>query len=178
MTTAPDFAPARAAAATLAALRDGAPEGGVAGDVEIVPGLTLRPDPYGRTGGRYRSPAGRLLEIEAEVAEPGHWIGLHLALGGGSLASYGVIGLFCRSNADRAMVVRPCLRSGLPDGGGLDCFFPRQIVAHAGASDHLDALVVGRAEPLPLEAPWRELVLFLPTRSFAWGLQDLRVFVA
>ena len=173
-----DFAPAAAAAATLAVLREGSAGGEIAGETELAPGLTLRPDPYGRTGGRYASPAGRLLEIETEVDEPGHWLGLHLSLGGGSLAPYGAIGFFCRSNAAAAMVVRPCLRSGLPEGGGLDCFFPRHIVAHAGASDHLDALVIGRAEPLPLEAPWRELILFLPTRDFSWGLQDLRVFAA
>ena len=41
----------------------------------------------------------------------------------------------------------------------------------------MDALHVGKRADLPLRAPWRDVILFLPTRAFQLSLIDMRVFV-
>lgn len=173
-----DHAPVLPAGDLLDRLREGASEGTFSGPTTCRPGIRLDPDPHGRLEGRYVSPRGRLLELRVRVDQPGHWLGLHVHLGPLPLFGTGVIGFHCRTNADHGMAVRACLRSGHPDGSSQDCFFTHHVVAHAGASDHLDALVVGRDPRLPLRASWREFILFLPTSSFAWALQDLRIFAA
>jgi len=153
--------------------------GGALGDVTpLTPGLFLRRDPAGAIDGTWCSPARRLLELETRVAQAGDWLGLHLSLPLDDLAGIGWIGLVVRSAADQSLILRPCLRSGLAAGGFHDQFFPRHVLSQPGETDHHDLIAPDRLPDLPIRAPWRELILFLPpAHSIRWALHDLRVFV-
>lgn len=163
---------------TLDSLRAGSASGEIVPETEIVPGLRFVPDPDAGMRGHYTSPAGRLLEIEVSHDRPARWCGLHLRLDLGDLDGLGVIGLAARFAAPQALAVSPCLRSGTATGFS-DCFFSKQVAALPRPLLHLDALETdGRHKTLPRSAPWREIVLFLPTSSFRVDLHDLRIFAA
>ena len=141
-------------------------------------GLALRADPGLDLGGLCRSPAGRLLELEVTARGQGDWIALHVALDAPDLSAAAYVGFACRSAAPEQHMIRACLRSGAETGDGFsDCFFDRHILAHPEPANHVDALHAATCRDLPETAPWRELVLFLPTRDFTWHLHDLRLFV-
>lgn len=162
----------------LTQLRDTTPSGEIVPEQHVVPGLRFVTDPEAGFEGRYDSPLGRLLEIEVTHRREARWLGLHLDLGLADLDGLGLIGLGARIAAPHAMAVRPCIRSGEEDGFR-DAFFDKTIAALPRALFHLDALSTeGRHPDLPQTAPWRELVLFLPTGDFRMALHDLRVFVA
>ena len=159
-------------------LRAGTPSGVLRDEAEISPGLRLVVDPEAEVTGRWSSPAGRLLEIEAEVTRPGRWLALHLTLDAADLSDRGVLGFAARIGAPRTTAVRAAIRSGT-QAGFVDRFFDKTIVGQPFPATHLDAVEPG-LDPvtLPLHAPWREVVLFLPTTSFRLDLHDLRLFVA
>lgn len=160
----------------LAVLRGTVSKGKIENENHLLPGVTLRADPALNVKGRYSSPEGRLLNLDVTCRARGDWMALHLSLGGGDYSPHGFVGLACRIAAPEPMIVRPCLRSGTKDGF-VDSFFHKHILATPEEASHLDALPVHNRSNLPLHAPWRELVLFLPTESFRWSLHDLRVFV-
>lgn len=161
---------------TLAVLRNSANKGELAPHVEFMPGFNLHTDPELGLAGQYRSPEGQLLEIDARPTGAGAWNALHLALPADDLRRYGVLGFAMRSASPELLVIRACLRSGI-EGGFEDCFFDKHILVRPEASSHVDALALAHRSRLPPEAPWRELVLFLPTRGFRLSLIDLRVFL-
>lgn len=160
----------------LSVLRDGTCMGDLADHVQLLPGVFLAADPALQISGQYRSPEGRMLEIEATMRGEGHWMALHMALPARDLSLYGCVGFAARIEAPEAQVVQPCLRSGV-EGGFVDCFFDKHILALPQPRSHLDALSVHYRDNLPLLAPWRELILFLPARSYRLSFLDLRVFV-
>lgn len=166
----------------LASLRAGRIAGTLTRKCEIIPGLTLRVDPALTIDGRFRSPAGRLLEIDAQIEGVGHWVGLHMALGGHDisldLAGATWLTLTCRTAAPTPLVVRACLRSGLenPDGF-VDCFFDKHILSGPDPLNHVDTLHLPTQRQAPDHAPWHELVLFLPRMSFQWHLHDLTLVI-
>ena len=166
---------------TLQVLRDGQTSGEIAADTGIQPGLALHIDPELQPGGRWTSPAGRLLELDLVAQAKGNWVGLHLELGHIDLSRAGIIGLACRSAAPSMEAIRPCIRSrhpgSPPDGPFDDCFFEKRILAHSRPSSHLDALSISAQPRLPVENTRRELIFFLPQRSFRWDLHDLRLFI-
>lgn len=137
-------------------------------ETPLIPGLRFRLDPEGGVSGRWSSPRGRILELEAEVAPGagGRWLGLHLELPElGDLAGIGWLGFALRGAAARPLALRPCLRSGRTEaaGGGFhDLFFTRHVLLHPAASDHHDLCAPPRVPDLWTPAPWRELILFLP----------------
>lgn len=159
----------------LRVLRTGSMEGEIADEVRVLPGVTLRADPALGAGGRYASPEGRLFDLDVTVSGEGGWLALHMGFPARDLTGFGVIGLACRTAAPEIQVIQPCLRSGTEEGFE-DCFFDKHILTQPEESSHVDALPVGHRAQLPVEAPWRELILFLPTRPFRWSLLDLRVF--
>jgi hypothetical protein len=162
---------------TLSVLRGGTQNGALVSDVSFLPGLKLNADPALELSGSYHSPAGRLLEFDAKTGpNPGGWIGLHLDIPAVDLRSAGVVGFAARFAAAEIMVARVCLRSGT-DGGFEDCFFDKHLLLRPEEASHVDALPIHQREALPVRAPWRELVIFLPTRSFKFSLIDLRVFI-
>ncbi len=159
----------------LSVLRESAAEGPLGPGTEILPGLVFHAHAGLGAEGHWRSPPGRLLDLEVTTTGEGPWMALHLSLGAPDLAECGVVGLACRSAAADQLVIRTCLRSGTADGFE-DSFFDKHLLARPEEATYLDALPVHRGERVPLRARWRELVLFLPTRSLRWSLIDLRVF--
>ena len=161
----------------LSLVRSARAEGGIgAGHVPLAPEVFIHSDPALTLDGRYTSPEGRLFDFEVKVAGEGGWIALHCNLGARDLTHQGVLGFACRSIALETQVVQPCLRSGT-DEGFVDCFFDKHILSTPEERSHVDALAVHQREAIPTMAPWRELVLFLPTKTFHWSLMDLRIFV-
>ena len=158
----------------LNSLRTGSESGEIAENTRFAPGIALHADPDLGVGGAWRSPAGRLLELEVATQGSGQWIGLHIRLAP-EAAGIAFVGFACRSAAPREIMVRPCLRSATGDGFA-DHFFPRHILAVPEALTHVDALHLPTTSAVPETAPWRELVLFLPRESFTWHLHDLRLF--
>lgn len=170
--------PAALAQQSVEMLRSSTASGEIVPEAEIVPGVRFVSDPDAGMRGRFLSPAGRLLEIEISHERPARWCGLHIRLDIGGLSGLGVVGLAARFAAPHALAIAPCLRSGT-ETGFLDCFFQKQVAALPRPLMHLDALETdGRHEALPLTAPWREIVLFLPTDSFRLALHELRIFAA
>lgn len=160
----------------LALLRSQSGKGSLAGDTEFLPGLFLNADPALELRGQYRSPPGQLLELEVETGpRPGGWVALHLSLPVQDIRNLGVIGFAARGHAPEMTLLRACLRSGT-GAGFVDCFFDKHILLRPEEASHIDALPLRHREGLPERAPWRELVLFLPTRAFQLVLCDLRVF--
>lgn len=151
-------------------------EGLLAAHTEFRPGLALHTDPAMQVSGRWRSPPGRLLELDLRMTDSGAWIGLHVALDAPELSDCGWVGFACRCAAPTETMIRPCLRSGTPDGF-TDCFFDKHILAVPEPRNHVDALHPATSRHIPETAPWRELVLFLPRQDFRWHLHDLRLFL-
>ena len=157
---------------------------GVLGDmVEFHPGFSINASPVLEISGHWRSPSGRLLELDVTPRGPrdpvADWVGLHLRLTGVGDLSDAWVGFACRSAAQGQQMIRACLRSGHETGnktGFSDVFFDRHILADPEPRNHLDALHVATTRAIPEQAPWRELVLFLPRHDFRWDLHDLRVF--
>ncbi|EYD70550.1 hypothetical protein [Limimaricola hongkongensis] len=173
-----DTPPATLTRESLDMLRSSSLSGEIVPEAEIVPGLRFVPDPDAGMRGRFSSPAGRLLEIELTHERPARWCGLHIRLDVGDLSGLGIVGLSARFAAPHAIAVAPCLRSGT-ETGFADCFFAKQVAALPRPLLHLDALETdGRHDALPPAAPWREIVLFLPTGDVRLDLHDLRIFAA
>lgn len=146
-------------------------------------GLMLHADPAMTISGTWASPAGRTLEIAARIDTPGGWLALHIPLPARALAHRSWLALIARTSAvptpqGGAVVIRPSLRSGTPDGFR-DHFMSRAILAQAQESDHAEVICPPRAPAFGPDltlAPWNELVLFLPAgRSFHLMLHALRL---
>ena len=162
----------------LDTLRSGTSAGDIAPDQSLFsPGITLHGDPAARLLGRWISPAGRLLELDVTPRHAGDWLALHVALDPGALTGATWIGFTCRSAAPDQIMVRPCLRSGGADGF-TDCFFPRHILSLPEVLNHADAIHLPSTPEVPPQAPWRELLFFLPCAKTGWHLHDLRLFAA
>ncbi|WP_324752466.1 hypothetical protein [Roseovarius sp. Pro17] len=162
---------------TLAVMRDETREGALAVDVDFLPGLAFHADPALEISGSFASPKGRILDFDAHMGPGlGEWVGLHVALPAGDLRQAGILGFAARVSAPEIMVVRACLRSGTINGF-VDCFFDKHLMVRPEEASHLDALPVQYRDQIPMQAPWRELVLFLPTHDFRMSLIDLRTFI-
>ncbi len=158
-------------------LRGETREGKLKSRLQILPGIELHAAKALKISGTWRSPPGHLLELDIQTKDaPDGWIGLHLALPVSDLAGAGVAGFAARVTSPQIAPLRVCLRSGIGDGFA-DCFFDKHVLAHPEESTHVDALAVHQRSNLPLQAPWRELVFFLPEQGGRFALIDLRVFV-
>ena len=160
----------------IAILRRQQAEGALAEHVHFLHGVDLRSDPALQLEGQYRSPEGSVLELEMRPSGQGDWCALHLVFPAQNLQGYGVLGFALRGAAQEMRVLRACLRSGT-DAGFVDCFFDKHILLRPQESSHLDAFSVEHRGDLPMEAPWRELILFLPPRACDLSLTDLRLFL-
>lgn len=146
------------------------------GHQEFTPGFFLHSDPKLGLSGAYSSSPGRLLDLEVQTTGPGDWAALHQALPLPDLTSLSYIGFLCRITAPEIHMLRVCLRSGLEGGGFTDQFFDKHILTADRPFSHMDALYLDACPELPVTAPWRELVLFLPCQPFQISLQHLHAF--
>lgn len=60
---------------------------------ELAPGLFLNADPSLELSGQWRSPPGRLLELQVETTGRGAWMALHVALPVSGLPRHHLSGL-------------------------------------------------------------------------------------
>lgn len=163
---------------TLAEFRRGASGSrALAPQVTFTPGLQLLSDPALALSGRGRSPEGWLLELDLKPQGVGGWCGLFIDLPPLDLTDRAAFGFVARGATDNDEVINPCLRSG-QDEGFNDVFFDRHILMRPEETAHVDALPLPLRPAVPAQAPWRQLVLFLPLKPFTLGLIDLRVFIA
>jgi hypothetical protein len=143
----------------------------------LAPGVMLHADPASTITGHWSSPAGRLAEISARVIRPGAWFALHVTIPLPDLTGLTWIGLILRSSAAKTCLIRPCLRSGRTDGGFHDHFLARHVLSRSRESDHHEIIPLSWHPDLPLQAPWREVILFLPpAEDTHLMLHDLRIF--
>jgi hypothetical protein len=172
-----DIPRARAVNRGLADLRRAALAPRPLDEAPLAEGLRFRIDPEAGFEGEIRSPAGRIAELSARPATPGRWFGLHLGLPDmGEIADLGWFGFVLRTAADRPVALRPCLRSGRPEGGFTDLFFARHALARPGATDHHDMIAPARVPDLAAPAPWREFILFLPAgEPLDLSIEDLGI---
>jgi hypothetical protein len=148
---------------------------GALADALPVPGLRLMAS-GGDTALQWSSPRDRLLEVTGTVTAPADWLVLRLTLDLPDMADLAGVGLWLRGAADPALTLRAVLRSGQGDGH-LDATQDRQILCHATASDHSILWLRDTTPNLPVTAPWRELLLFLPAyRAITLSLHAMRIF--
>ncbi|MCL4186297.1 MAG: hypothetical protein KJZ85_01720 [Rhodobacteraceae bacterium] len=161
----------------LAVLRASQPVGPIVAGQPLGPGVSLVLDPEGQTEAEAIAAPGALMGLRLRAIVPGRWAGLHIVLGPLDLTDRHVIGVVLRTRAPAVTTLRIALRSGR-EGGFDDCDFPKRLVAFGEDSTHVDLLQTARhPDTLPLQAPWRELVLFLPPAGCELVIQDLRLFV-
>jgi len=160
----------------LAVLRGEIREGELADHVHFLPGIDLHADPEMRIAGRYNLTEGRLFDLEVRPGGQGSWCALHLSFPAPDMNGFGALGFALRGAAPEMQILRACIRSGVKRGF-VDCFFDKHILMCPEESSHVDALPVQHRHNLPLQAPWREMILFLPAKAFDLSLIDLRVFL-
>lgn len=174
----PGVAPNSAAIAPgLAQLRKESLSTEISGAQPLVQDVELHVDPGSQVRGRIHSPSGRLFELELSSDPPGQWLALHVRLAVTDMTDAVWFGMIARGAGPEGAVVRPCLRSGLAEGF-VDHFFARHILIAPETRDFMDALHIPSVTDLPLDAHWRELVLFLPVSGVQWHLHDLRLYLA
>lgn len=160
----------------ISVLRATKRNGQLAHEVSFVPGLALHVAPELEISGQWRSEEAEIFDLEATISGQGGWVGLHLDLPFESILPYGVLGIVARTSGPAEAVARVCLRSGKKDGFE-DNFFEKPMIFSPQDASHLDVIELNRLSEVPERAPWRELILFLPSRSFHLRLIDLRVFL-
>lgn len=161
---------------TLAQLRAEQRTGELAAETALLPGLRFHADPALNLSGRWASEPDKLLDMQVDIPGIGGWVGLHLSLPVASTRGRGIIGFAARIQTPKIFVARACLRSGR-ENGFVDCFFEKHLLFTPEESSHVDVLQIALRDTIPEDAPWRELILFLPTESFRMSLIDWRIFV-
>jgi hypothetical protein len=175
MAQAIDQTPDSHLAATLTALRGLTFDGFVADTQHLVPGVFFSLDPEGKTAVHVDSLPGNLLAMRVEVERPGRWLSLNMGVGDANLAGCRIVSFACKSDARTGTQFRVCLRSGVA-GGYRDAFFPKTVICGAGTSIHMDVLDLTKHD-VPIDAPWREIVIFFEPYSMALTLQDFRLTI-
>lgn len=145
--------------------------------VDFVPGVFLNSDPALALSGQWRAPEERLLELDAQTnGTAGGWMGLHIVMPASDLRQKALLGFATRIAAPESVLIRACLRSG-QEGGFVDSFFNKHLLFTSEAALHLDAMELTQRDDVPAQALWREVVFFLPPRSFKLSFLDLRLFL-
>lgn len=133
-------------------------------------------DPGAEIKGNFSTGRGSHLKLKYSVLQQPRWLALHIPIGGISLASSLLVGIACKTSAAEARIIRIALRSAKQQGF-VDTFFPKHVIAFSDPSAHIDFIKLSDTYDVPLNAAWRDLVLFFPTESSALSLHDLRVFI-
>lgn len=160
----------------LTVLRQQELSGDLAQNVTFVPGVMMNADPELGLSGTWQSPDNRVLHFDASIQGLGNWLGLHISVPIQDTRGKGIIGFAARIQAPDIFIARASLRSGA-ENGFVDCFFDKHLLFTPDEATHVDALQLHQRDNIPATAPWREIVLFLPTESFKLDLLNLRVFV-
>ena len=136
----------------------------------------LNSDPRLKLSGSFHSPLERLLELDVDMQADGDWVGLHSKLSVTNLTDFTYVGFVCRAASSAPLMVKACLRSGLPEGGFVDSFFTKHLLTSDRSHTHLDAMYLDSEPSVPFISPWRELILFLPCKPFRLSIAHLHPF--
>lgn len=167
------------ARSALQMLRAATSAGAISGERTDLPnGLFLSNDPEAAIAGRYRSDPGELLSLRTApaVGRTPRWQALHIPLGPADLTQAAVLGIVARSRAPTSVTTRITLRSGRGDSF-VDVFFGKTLISFAEPSTHLDVIELDRAPNIPVDADWRDLILFFQGGALELDLLDLRLFI-
>lgn len=137
--------------------------------------LFLNASPEIEVSGNWRSPVGRFLELECTVEGKGDWLGLHLSLDPANIDTYNYLLLMLRIDGSNCSLMRVCLRSVFLDGSFRDIFFDKHLFPNVRPSTHLDALYLDAYPTLPDNCAFRELVIFLPVKSFKFHIHHMKL---
>lgn len=151
-------------------------KGKLSSRVDLVPGAFISLDPEGKFEGSFSSSEESLLSLSYRITKPLRWIGLHLTMGDVDFTDLTVLGVVIKSGAPVATTSRICVRSGI-EAGFEDCFFPKHVVSFSEVSTHIDLLRIDQAaEKIPLQAPWREVILFFAPSDQTLTINDFKIF--
>ncbi|GGO30449.1 hypothetical protein GCM10010991_15320 [Gemmobacter aquaticus] len=144
----------------------------------ILNGITLSYGGGGQLRGKYVSRRDNMLSLSLTCRSRSlpQWQCLTVPLGAMDLTGAAAIGIIVRSWSDQSTVSHFALRSGR-DGDFVDQAFGKTMVSFAAASTHLDVIEIAKAPNLPIQAQWRDLVLFFRPGPLEIELLDLRFFV-
>lgn len=133
-------------------------------------------DPVGDVAGDFATGDGEMLRLSYTARRRPGWVALHIPIGGVDLGSTTLVGLVCKTQADKAVTFRAALRSATGQGF-VDAFLPKTVAAFSKRSTHVDLLKIEGREDVPRQAAWRDLVLFFPVDGAALSIRDARVFI-
>ena len=147
------------------------------GRTELTPGAWLDVDPQSEVSGSLTVGEKGLLQLSYSVKVRPKWLSLSLKLGKVDFAHCSALGIAVKTRSAEATSFHPCLRSAA-GSGYVDCFFDKHVVAYAESSVHVGMVnLAERADRVPTQAAWRDLILFFSTSDATLDLQDLRVFI-
>ena len=158
-------------------MRAGETAGELGRNVELSPDIRVNADEALGLGGRWSSPRGDVLRLEPAYGGAGNWFALVIALRAPDLSRVGVVGFALRARASQTCHLGVALRSGTADGF-VDARFDKPVMLREREAVHVDGLGPRGREDVPVQAPWRQLLVFLPTSEVtAITVHDLRVFI-
>lgn len=162
----------------LSALRALDVSGGIEAEKTVIlNGITLSYSPDGQLQGQYYSGSGNMLSLNLSCRSrtPPRWQCLTIPLGAMDLSGAAAVGVIARTSAPQSTISRFTLRSGR-DGDFVDQPFGKALASFAAPSTHLDVIEIEKAPNLPLQAQWRDLILFFRPGSLEIEILDLRFF--
>lgn len=144
----------------------------------ILNGIILSYEAGGKLVGKYRSGRDNILSLSLTCKSHTvpHWQCLTVSLNAMDLTGAGVLGVIARSSSPQSTISRFTVRSGR-DGDFVDQPFSKSMVSFAAPSTHLDVVEIATAPNLPIQAQWRDLILFFRPGPLEINILDLRVFV-
>ena len=171
------FGPQAGVNHALALLRAGSVDQPVQAEVALVPGITFTTDPNATLRGRLLSAPGALLSLHLDPQDNPRWISLVLDMGVVDLTGPQWLGVVCAVQSPRATTFRVLLRTTI-DGGHVDSYFRKTVVAYAEPTTHTDVLDVTRDATVPRAAARRELILLFEHIAQDLHILNMGVFVA
>lgn len=170
-----DFGSEAQANHSLAVLRAQSFEKAVSGGERFSPGVFVSIDPESDTKVMATSRPGELVDLSFSTRRPGRWLSLNVEMGNCNLTGRDIAGFMAKVQSEATMTFRVCLRSG-NEGGFQDAFFGKRVISYAEASTHADLMKLEERDDVPAQAPWRELIMFLPPDVRHISLKDLALF--
>lgn len=171
-----DVSPDGQMAFALTALRGLDYAGPAANGQHLVPGIFFSLDPESNNTVDVTSRPGEMMSFRLGIDQPGRWLSLNMSAGSADFSACKIVGFACKLDAPVTTTFRVCLRSG-GEGGHVDAFFPKTVVAYPKTALHLDVMEIEENPDIRVKAPWRELVMFFPREATEINMRDFRLIV-
>lgn len=163
----------------LSALRNYEANGAILEEKTVIlNGITLNYEAGGQLKGKYRSGQSNMLSLSLTCRSRylPKWQCLTVSLGAMDLTGAAAIGIIARSSAAQSTTSHFTLRSGR-DGDFVDQNFGKAMASFTTPSTHLDVIEITKSRNLPIQAQWRDLILFFRPGPLEIEILDLRFFV-